>query len=36
LFLKYIDDIEKNRKISAELSGKKYQPILEEKYRFSV
>ena len=36
LFLKYIDDIEENRKISAELVGKKYEPILEEKYRFSV
>ncbi len=36
LFLKYIDDIEENRKISAELGGKEYKPILEEKYRFSV
>ncbi len=36
LFLKYIDDIEENRKIAAELSGAEYKPILEERYRFSV
>lgn len=36
LFLKYIDDTEENRKINAELTGKKYKPILDEEYRFSV
>lgn len=36
LFLKYIDDLEQNRKIEAGLLGKAYKQILEEKYRFSV
>ena len=36
LFLKYIDDLEKNRKIEAGLVGKKYKEILNEPYRFSV
>ena len=34
LFLKYINDSEENRKINAELMGKKHKPILEDKYRF--
>jgi len=36
LFLKYIDDLEQNRKIKAELTNKKYKAILEEKYSFSI
>ncbi len=36
LFLKYIDDLERNRKIKAELDDKEYKEILDEKYRFSV
>jgi len=36
LFLKYIDDLETNRKINAELTDKKYKQILDEEYRFSV
>lgn len=36
LFLKYLDDLEENRKINAELMGKQYKPVLDEPYRFSV
>jgi len=36
LFLKYLEDLETDRKIDAELTGKKYKPILDTKYRFSV
>lgn len=36
LFLKYIDDIEQNRKIVAEMDGKEYKPILKKEYRFSI
>jgi len=36
LFLKYLEDLEENRKINAKLTGKKYKPVLEEKYRFSA
>jgi type I restriction enzyme M protein len=35
LFLKYLDDLEPQRAQEAELSGKKYEYILEEKYRWS-
>lgn len=36
LFLKYLDDFEKDRKISAELSGQTYTPIIEKEYRWNV
>ena len=36
LFLKYIDDLEQNRKIKAELIDKQYEPILKEEFSFSV
>ena len=32
LFLKYLDDFEKDRQISAELSGKEYSPIISPAY----
>ena len=35
LFLKYLDDLEKNRTIQAELAGRSYQPILDEAHRWS-
>ena len=35
LFLKYIDDLEGARKVGAELSNKKYTPIISGKYRWS-
>jgi type I restriction enzyme M protein len=34
LFLKYLDDLEKDRKDAAELSGKEYAPIITGKYRW--
>jgi len=36
LFLKYIDDLEQNRKIKASLESETYKEILDEPYRFSV
>ena len=36
LFLKYLDDLEKDRALSAELTGKTYTPIIEKKYQWSV
>jgi len=36
LFLKYLDDLEKDKKKEAELAGKKYQNILEEKFKWDV
>jgi type I restriction enzyme M protein len=36
LFLKYLDDLEKDKKTEAELAGKKYQFIIEPKYRWEV
>ena len=35
LFLKYIDDLEGARKVGAELSNKKYTPIISGKFRWS-
>ena len=32
LFLKYLDDLEKEKKLSAELMGKSYQPIIEPEF----
>jgi len=36
LFLKYLDDLEKDRVTSAELAGKTYSPIIEKDYQWSV
>ncbi|MEK6557735.1 MAG: N-6 DNA methylase, partial [Candidatus Margulisiibacteriota bacterium] len=36
LFLKYLDDFEKDRKTSAELSGKSYSPIIAPEYKWDV
>ena len=36
LFLKYLDDFEKDRKTSAELSGQTYAPIIEKEYRWNI
>jgi type I restriction enzyme M protein len=34
LFLKYLDDLEKDKKTAAELSGKSYNPIISPEYRW--
>lgn len=36
LFLKYLDDLEKDRRDAALLSGKEYTPILDPKFRWDV
>jgi len=36
LFLKYLDDLEKERKDKAELAGKVYEPIVEKAFRWDV
>jgi type I restriction enzyme M protein len=36
LFLKYIDDLEKDKKTAALLSGKTYKEIIDEKYRWTL
>lgn len=36
LFLKYLDDLEKDKKSSAELSGKIYTAIIEKQYRWET
>ena len=36
LFLKYLDDLESERSMESELTGKKYTYILDEKYRWSA
>ncbi len=36
LFLKYLDDLEKDRATAAELKGKDYTPIIEKKYQWTV
>ena len=36
LFLKYLDDLEKDKKAAAELSGKTYQAIIDKQYRWDV
>jgi type I restriction enzyme M protein len=36
LFLKYLDDLEKDRKDEAELSGKIYKPIIAPEFRWDV
>jgi len=34
LFLKYLHDLEKDRRVMAELSGKEYNEILSPEYRW--
>lgn len=36
LFLKYLDDLEKEKKLSAELMGKTYQPIIDPAYQWEA
>lgn len=36
LFLKYLDDLERDRATSAELTGKTYTPIIDQEYRWGV
>ena len=36
LFLKYLEDFEKDRRAAAELTGDEYKPIIQKKYRWSV
>lgn len=36
LFLKYLDDFEKDKKTAAELAGKDYKPIIDKQYRWEV
>lgn len=36
LFLKYLDDLERDRATSAELTGKTYLPIIDQKYQWTV
>jgi len=36
LFLKYLDDLEKEKKLSAELMGKTYQPIIAPEYQWEA
>jgi type I restriction enzyme M protein len=36
LFLKYLDDLEKDRQTSAELTGKTYSPIIEKNFQWTV
>ena len=36
LFLKYLDDLERDRATSAELTGKTYTPIIDKEYQWTV
>ncbi|WP_235954812.1 N-6 DNA methylase [Cyclobacterium salsum] len=36
LFLKYLDDLERDRATAAELTGKTYTPIIEPEYQWSI
>jgi type I restriction enzyme M protein len=36
LFLKYLDDLEKDKKTAAELTGKAYTPIIDKKFQWTV
>ena len=36
LFLKYLDDLEKDRATAAELTGKAYTPIIDKEYQWIV
>ena len=36
LFLKYLEDLERDKQTTAQLSGRTYQPIIEEQYKWHV
>ena len=36
LFLKYLEDLERDKQTAAQLSGRTYQPIIEEQYKWHV
>lgn len=36
LFLKYLDDLERDKKTAADLAGKSYQPIIDKPYRWEI
>lgn len=36
IFLKYLDDLEKDRRTKAELAGKNYEDIIDKKYKWEV
>ena len=36
LFLKYLDDLEKDKATAAELTGKTYEPIIEKKFQWNT
>lgn len=36
LFLKYLEDLERDKQTSAQLAGRAYQPIIEEQYKWHV
>lgn len=36
LFLKYLEDLERDKQTSAQLAGRVYQPIIEEQYKWPV
>lgn len=36
LFLKYLDDLEKDKATAAELTGKQYKPIIDSEYQWNV
>ena len=36
LFLKYLDDFEKDRESASQLKGEDYQPIIQKKYRWGT
>jgi type I restriction enzyme M protein len=36
LFLKYLDDLEKDKRTAAELTGKEYKAIIEPKFQWST
>lgn len=36
LFLKYLDDFEKERKVKADLTGKTYEPLIDKPYRWET
>ncbi len=36
LFLKYLDDLEKDRATAAKLTGKTYRPIIDKDYRWTT
>lgn len=36
LFLKYLEDLERDKQTAAQLAGKKYQPIIEDAYKWHI